>query len=391
MNSIRDLKDSELLSTTKVLVQKERTVTMEVLRHLQEIERRKLYAFKYGSLFDYAIQELGYSEAAASRRIQAVRLIREIPEVAPKIESGALNLSNVCQAQSFFRDVKKAEPSAALTKDQKTEVLAKLEDKSAREGQRILLSMSPPQVLPRERERMLSEEHTEMRFVVTRETKLELEKVRSLLGPRGVSLSLAELILEMAKLSAQKLSEKKFGKARVAQDRVPSVSGSAKPATPVSHPDVGAMALTRTRYFPSIIKHEVWHRDGGKCVKCSSTKALHFLPLALHTQNGLFLGVLRYFSYRHPAQVFGFFADNVVIAFEGAANKTHVHVQMRGFFWALGNEVNVDVKNFRRDEFDVIDSGFLTGFFEGDFPCLWVAVRVAAELHPLVELCVVSE
>ena len=285
MNSIRSLKDADLLSTTKSLVQKERAVTMEVLRHLQEISRRKLYAdLKYASLFDYAVHELGYSEAAASRRIQAVYLIREIPEVATKIESGALNLSNVCQAQSFFRDMKKAEPMAALTHDQKTEVLAKLEDKSSREGQRILLSMSPPQVLPRERERIVSEEHIEMRFIVNRQMKADLEQVRSLLGPQGGALSLAELISEMAKLSSEKLREKKFGKVRASQ--APKISEPARTtALPkVAHPGAGTGSLNRSRYIPSVIKHEVWHRDGGKCSQCASTKNIqydHIRPFAL--------------------------------------------------------------------------------------------------------------
>ena len=273
---------------------------MLVLTHLQEIERRKLYAdLKYGSLFDYAVRELGYSEAAASRRIQAMRLIREIPEMALKIESGALNLSNVCQAQSFFRDMKKAEPAAALTKDQKTEVLAQLEDKSTREGQRILLSMSPPQVLPRERERVVSEDHIEMRFVVTRQMKLELEKVRSLLGPRGGKLSLAELISEMAKLSAERLHEKKFGKTRAAQDRLAGahpittetkVSDLPKPPVSKTRPDVGANPNFRTRYIAPAVKHEVWHRAGGKCARCSSTKGLqfdHIRPFALGGDSSL--------------------------------------------------------------------------------------------------------
>ena len=105
---LRTLKDFELLSLTKSLVQKERELTTQVLRHLAEIERRKLYCdLKYGSLFDYAVGELGYSEASAGRRIQAMRLMNEIPEVEQKIESGALNLSNICQAQGFFRDQKK--------------------------------------------------------------------------------------------------------------------------------------------------------------------------------------------------------------------------------------------------------------------------------------------
>ena len=268
---------------------------MEILRHLQEISRRKLYAdLKYASLFEYAVRELGYSEAAASRRIQAVYLIREIPEVAPKIESGALNLTNVCQAQSFFRDMKKVEPAAALTKDQKTAVLAKLEDKSSREGQRILLSMSPPQVLPRERERVVSEEHMEMRFVVTRQMKLELERVRSLLGPRGTALSLAELISEMAKLSAERLNEKKFGKTRAAQaNPAPSqirISNSVKPIVRHPNPSAGSELLARGRYIPSVIKHEVWHRDGGKCTHCASTKGIqfdHIQPFALGGDSSL--------------------------------------------------------------------------------------------------------
>ena len=229
-----------------------------------------------------------------------MRLIREIPEVAPKIESGALNLSNVCQAQSFFRDMKKAEPAAALTKGQKTEVLAQLEDKSAREGQRILLSMSPPQALPRERERIVSEEYIEMRFVVTQQMKLELEKVRSLLGPRGGSLSLAELISEMARLSSERLSEKKFGKARANQDRlsaaanvVPSKIGaseSTKPTNQKIHPDVGAAAAIRTRYIAPAVKHEVWHKAGGRCAQCKSTKRLqfdHIRPFSLGGESGL--------------------------------------------------------------------------------------------------------
>jgi len=42
--------------------------------------------------------------------------------------------------------------------------------------------------------------------------------------------------------------------------------------------------LKHTRLIPSDVKKEVWQRDGGKCVLCSSTKNLHFdhdLPFSL--------------------------------------------------------------------------------------------------------------
>ncbi|MBS1983318.1 MAG: HNH endonuclease [Bdellovibrionales bacterium] len=272
MNTIRALKDSELLSATKTLVRKERAVTMDVLRHMQEIERRKLYAFKFTSLFDYAVRELGYSEAAASRRIQALRLMTEIPEIAPKIESGALNLSNICQAQSFFRDLKKAQPEMVLSKEQKTELLAQMEDKSTREGQKVILSICPPSVLPRERERMVSAEHTEVKFLIDQQLRESLEQVRSLLGPRGAALSLAELVAEMARLSTERLSEKRFGKAPVkAELKAPS-------------PKPGAGVIKRTRYISKAVKHRVWRAAGGKCTACGSKHRLqfdHVQPFAL--------------------------------------------------------------------------------------------------------------
>ncbi len=67
---IRQLKDSELLAQTKALAQTERDVLTNVLRHLKEIERRKLFCdLGYGSLFEYVVNELKYSETGhASRR-----------------------------------------------------------------------------------------------------------------------------------------------------------------------------------------------------------------------------------------------------------------------------------------------------------------------------------
>ena len=76
---------------------------MRGLRHLAEIDSRKLF-FKQGffSLFDYAVRELGYSEGAAYRRIKAMKLCREIPETANRLQSGRLSLSAASQLQVFF-------------------------------------------------------------------------------------------------------------------------------------------------------------------------------------------------------------------------------------------------------------------------------------------------
>src|SRR5690606_13389360 len=97
-NPLNEISDEVLWQKTKVLVNEERRMTAEVLRHLSEIERRKLFGRRgYSTLFEYAVRELKYSEAAAQRRILAMRLLNELPQVEEKIQSGELSLSVVCQ------------------------------------------------------------------------------------------------------------------------------------------------------------------------------------------------------------------------------------------------------------------------------------------------------
>ena len=101
--TIKQLSNKELLSHTKLLVQKERRIHIQVLRHLAEIDSRKLF-FRQGffSLFDYAVRELGYSEGAAYRRIKAMKLCCALPETANRLQSGRLSLSAASQLQVFF-------------------------------------------------------------------------------------------------------------------------------------------------------------------------------------------------------------------------------------------------------------------------------------------------
>ena len=101
--TIKQLSNKELLSHTKLLVQRERDIHIQVLHHLAEIDSRKLF-FRQGfsSLFDYAVRELGYSEGAAYRRIKAMKLCRELPETANRLQSGKLSLSAASQLQIFF-------------------------------------------------------------------------------------------------------------------------------------------------------------------------------------------------------------------------------------------------------------------------------------------------
>ena len=88
MKNLTGITDFELLNSTKALVSLEREVTLDVLHHLQEVERRHLFAkLGFPSLFEYAVKELGYSEGESMRRITAMKLAKSLPEVKEKIKS----------------------------------------------------------------------------------------------------------------------------------------------------------------------------------------------------------------------------------------------------------------------------------------------------------------
>jgi hypothetical protein len=179
---------------------------------------------------------------------------------------------------------------------------------SSARSPKLILTMTPPEVLPRERERIVSPEHIELRMVITESLKAKLDEVRSLLGPKGTSLSLAELVAEMAALSAMSLKEKRFGKRRIQTHSQTQASNSKDSGCGVgrtSNPDVGTkttkqMPITspnpdvgtgaqhmllsqpnpgaevRTRHIPRAVKHAVWLEARGRCTACGSTHNLQF-------------------------------------------------------------------------------------------------------------------
>src|SRR5688572_17213685 len=119
-----EISNETLLRKTLELAKNEREITLSVLHHLREIERRHLFAeLGHSSLYEYAVTELKYSAGAAHRRIASMRLLKSLPEIEKKVESGALTLHSLAQAHSFFRQERS-------TLEEKKEVLLKIENKS---------------------------------------------------------------------------------------------------------------------------------------------------------------------------------------------------------------------------------------------------------------------
>ena len=99
----RKLGDQQLLDQTQRLAANKRALEVHILDHLAEIDRRRLALRRgFSSLFDYAVRELGFSDASAQRRIQTMRLCRRHHWVRADLQSGKLNLTSAAQWETDF-------------------------------------------------------------------------------------------------------------------------------------------------------------------------------------------------------------------------------------------------------------------------------------------------
>ena len=102
-STVGALSDRELLRETSNLVRHERHLQGAIIDHLAEIEARGLYLERgFSSLFDYAVRELGYSDAAAARRIGAMRLCADQADAREGLRDGSLMLSAAAELQWAF-------------------------------------------------------------------------------------------------------------------------------------------------------------------------------------------------------------------------------------------------------------------------------------------------
>jgi 5-methylcytosine-specific restriction endonuclease McrA len=129
---LESISDHELLARLGALRRRERETTTEILRHLNEVERRKLHLkLGHSSLFDYCTRHLKYSESAAGRRVQAARCLRQFPRVAILLERGEVNLMTLGLVANI------------LTPQSADELLERIRGKTQREVEAIASTFRP--------------------------------------------------------------------------------------------------------------------------------------------------------------------------------------------------------------------------------------------------------
>lgn len=250
--NLKHITDKTLLLDIKRFVKEERQLSIQVLHHLREIERRRLFAdLGFSSLFEYTTKELGYSDSAAMRRINSARLLNEMPSLEKKIVSGDISLTSLAQAaQSFKRN--------NFDNDVKRSIIAQLENKSTRDCDKILSIFDNP-TEQKEEIKAITPELSSLTVTITDKTLQNLEKLKSQLAHKNFSND--ELLNFIFNLALEKILIDKYHL---------NTSGRKTEST--------------TRYIPTEVRKRVYLRDKGRCQNCKSVYKVefdHILPFAM--------------------------------------------------------------------------------------------------------------
>ena len=238
LSTVAMLPDQVLLEQTRMLARHEQALQLSVLDHLREIDARRLYLrLGFSSLFDYTVRELHYTEAAAWRRIKAMRLCRETRGVRERLQDGSLNLSNAALLQNSFErwersgggpvaagsagagrgaagsgaagtsaapragsapaataDKAAGAPAPVLDAHARQELVERAMGKSTRQVQQMLAEVDPEAAATAERLRPLGDGRWELKAVVDAECQRGLQQLRELLSHVDPHLTVGQLV-----------------------------------------------------------------------------------------------------------------------------------------------------------------------------------------------------
>ena len=301
------LSDDALLARVKLLADRERFASVELIAHLAEVEARSLH-LREGcqSLFRYCKEILHLSEHAAYNRIAAARAARKFPVILDLLADGSLNLTTVTiiaphltpenhrpvLEEATYRSKEEVEvikarlaprPDVAAT-IRKLPSPVEIAPRPVPEGQRAVpetraaeggLQDGQPAVQqpPAPRRPMiepLAPERYRLQLTMGKETHDRLRRLQDLLAREIPDGDPAAIVDRALTLLLKDVENKKLG--AVAQPRAP------RPTKP------------RSRHVPAHIRRAVNRRDGGRCAflardgrRCNERKFLewhHVKPYA---------------------------------------------------------------------------------------------------------------
>jgi 5-methylcytosine-specific restriction endonuclease McrA len=278
------------------LRQRERKLMVELLVHLAELERRRLY-FEMGhdSLFKLLNEGLGYSKGSSYRRMIGARLCVRFPQVVHALREGMLNLAQICALHEILTEdnvEQELREAVGKSEDVLRAIVAGRQGKPVATSSVRVVHIAPRLDLPlastaspteapatsgqgehaaMTRIEPVMDELHELKLIVDKRFMDDFNAVRDALSHKIPDRDLTEVMHECMRMTLDVIRKRQEGAGRA----------TTRPSTP---PKEGA------RRVPTPVRREVMVRDGRRCAyvgpdgtRCNSTYQIqlhHVAPFA---------------------------------------------------------------------------------------------------------------
>lgn len=239
----------------------ERELLADIIEHIAEVDRRKLFfQFSCRNLFEYLTRELKYSAGSARRRIDAARLLSEVPELKSDLQSGQLNLTQVSVVAQSFKSVRqKMGHSRQQIVEQKRSILATVKDKTIAETQVLTAKQLGIQPLAYEKKRLQADKSMRIEMTLTEEQVTLLEKAKELISHAKPGATVAD-VFEVALRELILRKDPAAVKRVVKRNSTSTVEvDTAEPTKPVA-PNSKVSPASR-KAIPAHIKRKIFQKD----------------------------------------------------------------------------------------------------------------------------------
>lgn len=182
LNSSRTARLTQLDQRIKSLAAQERELLCEIIEAIQEINRCKGYLeLGYPSLFAYLHEGVGFSEGSAYRRIEAARLVTEIPETLTDIKSGGLKLTQVALVQQAAREKLKSS-SLPVTTGEKQQILQKITQQTFRQSQQQVAAFFELPIKDQTKQTVQADDSVRLEITIPRQVFEEMKRAQALMS-----------------------------------------------------------------------------------------------------------------------------------------------------------------------------------------------------------------
>lgn len=185
----------KLIVQLKQLVKTERKITAEIIEVIKEIDRLKLYlGHGHTSMFSFLTKEMGYTPTSAIRRINAARILLEIPQLKENLKAGAINLSQASMVVEAVRQKQKAEPQNRISKEVKQDLLLKVQSLDLVMTEKVIAQNLDLEIKAREKKHFQKDESIRLEVTLTKRQWDDLQRVKELISHQNVNPNVSDLI-----------------------------------------------------------------------------------------------------------------------------------------------------------------------------------------------------